>query len=220
MKKAKKVVALALCAVMLVVGSVAGTMAYLSSSTDVVTNTFTVGKVAITLDEAKVDLYGKVDGNERVLGNEYKLMPGHTYVKDPTVTVTAGSEESYVRMIVTISDLADLKAACGVTGQFYPQNFVNGWDSSVWECVSMNENANGTVGTYEFRYYTTVDTLNNKDLKLDALFDEFTMPSGATNDQILALEDVQIDVVAHAIQADGFEGDADKAWKAFDGKTE
>ena len=54
MKKAKKVVALALCAVMLVVGSVAGTMAYLQSTTGVVTNTFTIGNVAITLDELNV----------------------------------------------------------------------------------------------------------------------------------------------------------------------
>ena len=54
MKKAKKVVALALCAVMLVVGSVAGTMAYLTSN-DSVTNTFTVGNVVITLDETNVD---------------------------------------------------------------------------------------------------------------------------------------------------------------------
>ena len=59
MKKAKKVVALALCAVMLVVGSVAGTMAYLTSSTGDVVNTFTVGNVAITLDEANVEAFGK-----------------------------------------------------------------------------------------------------------------------------------------------------------------
>ena len=47
-KKAKKVVALLLCAVLLVVGSVTGTMAYLTAN-DTVTNTFTVGKVAKVL---------------------------------------------------------------------------------------------------------------------------------------------------------------------------
>ena len=59
MKKAKKVVALLLCAVLLVVGSVAGTMAYLADTSDVVENTFTIGKVDITLDEAGVNEYGQ-----------------------------------------------------------------------------------------------------------------------------------------------------------------
>ena len=54
MKSAKKAIIAALCAVMLVVGSVAGTMAYLTS-TDEVVNTFTVGNVQIKLDEAKAN---------------------------------------------------------------------------------------------------------------------------------------------------------------------
>ena len=58
MKKQKKVLALVLCAVMLVASSVLATMAYLTAQTDVVKNTFTVGNVVIDLDEAKVDVYG------------------------------------------------------------------------------------------------------------------------------------------------------------------
>ena len=46
MKKTKKALLLSLCAVMLVTASVLGTMAYLTS-TDEVVNTFTVGNVAI-----------------------------------------------------------------------------------------------------------------------------------------------------------------------------
>ena len=53
MKTARKVLMIALCAVLLVSISVMGTMAYLTSQ-DTVTNTFTVGKVAINLDEADV----------------------------------------------------------------------------------------------------------------------------------------------------------------------
>lgn len=45
-------------AVLLVAASVMGTLAYLTS-TDTVKNTFTVGKVAITLDEAEVTEYGE-----------------------------------------------------------------------------------------------------------------------------------------------------------------
>ena len=66
MKKKTKALMLVLCAVLLVTASVLGTMAYLTS-TDQVVNTFTVGKVAITLDEAQVDLDGTpVAGAARV----------------------------------------------------------------------------------------------------------------------------------------------------------
>ena len=57
MKKKTKALMLVLCAVLLVTASVLGTMAYLTS-TEKVVNTFTVGKVAITLDEAKVNADG------------------------------------------------------------------------------------------------------------------------------------------------------------------
>jgi predicted ribosomally synthesized peptide with SipW-like signal peptide len=220
-KKAKKVVALLLCAVLLVVGSVTGTMAYLTSK-DTVTNTFTVGNVAIKLDEAKVNAYGKpvndsgnvVDLNDapRVKTNDYKLIPGHKYVKDPTVTVTAKSEGSYVRMMVTVSDLADLKAACGVTGTLLLENYVDGWDNTKWISTSLVENSYNTA-IYEFRYYTVVP-YSESDTTLEPLFKHFTMPETATNAQITALEEMEINVVAHAIQADGF-ADAAAAWTAF-----
>ena len=96
MKKKTKALMLVLCAVLLVTASVLGTMAYLTS-TDQVVNTFTVGKVAITLDEAQVDPDGTpVAGAARVKGNAYHLLPGHTYTKDPTVHVQANSENSFI----------------------------------------------------------------------------------------------------------------------------
>ena len=87
MKKFKALLVVA-CALLLVAASVFGTMAYLTS-TDTVTNTFTVGKVKITLDEAQVNTDGKPikkDGTivqnaaeaERVKKNSYKLLPGHS----------------------------------------------------------------------------------------------------------------------------------------------
>ena len=105
MKTKSKALLLTLCAVLLVAASVLGTMAYLTS-TDTVTNTFTVGKVEIKLDETDV-----TDPNgPRVKANSYKLMPGTTYTKDPTVTVLKGSEESYVRMKVTFNNASKLMA--------------------------------------------------------------------------------------------------------------
>ena len=95
MKTKSKALLLTLCAVLLIAASVLGTMAYLTSSAEV-KNTFTIGKVEIKLDETDVTN----PTGPRVTANSYKLMPGTTYTKDPTVTVKAGSEESYVRMKV------------------------------------------------------------------------------------------------------------------------
>ena len=77
----KKTLTVVIALVLVVVMSVAGTVAYLTS-TKTVTNTFTVGKVEITLDETDVDVYGSKDGETRVAENTYKLIPGHTYTKD------------------------------------------------------------------------------------------------------------------------------------------
>ena len=107
MKTKSKALLLTLCAVLLVAASVLGTMAYLTS-TDTVTNTFTVGKVEIKLDETDVTN----PTGPRVQANSYKLMPGTTYTKDPTVTVKAGSEESYVRMKVTFNNATEIIALC------------------------------------------------------------------------------------------------------------
>ena len=103
MKTKSKALLLTLCAVLLVAASVLGTMAYLTSSAEV-KNTFTIGKVEIKLDETDVTN----PTGPRVTANSYKLMPGTTYTKDPTVTVKAGSEESYVRMKVTFNNAAAL----------------------------------------------------------------------------------------------------------------
>lgn len=210
MKTKTKALILAVCAVLLVVTTVFATVAFLTS-TATVTNTFTFGKVAITLDETDVDLYGVKVGDSRVAKNDYKLIPGHTYTKDPTVHVAADSEESYIRMIVTISDFADVKAAFG--DDFLLQNFVKGWDSAKWLFETWSEKDN--VATYEFRYHKTVKTVGDSaPLDLEPLFTEIFVPGTVDNAKLAKLEELEINVVAHAIQADGF-ASADDAWNAF-----
>ena len=115
MKKFKALLVVA-CALLLVAASVFGTMAYLTSNDEVV-NTFSVGSVAIKLDEAKANTDGSlVAGADRVKANSYKLLPGHTYNKDPMVTVLSGSESSYVKMTVTFSKASALDAIFAPTG--------------------------------------------------------------------------------------------------------
>lgn len=212
MKSKKKVLVTLLCAALLVFASVMGTLAYLKSTTDVANNTFSVGNVQLTLDEAKVDVYGEpIEGANRVLGNEYKLIPGHEYVKDPTVTVKGGSEESYIRMMVEITDFQDVKKVFG--NDFLPQYFVTGWDPELWISTGNVVVTNDTA-VYEFWYKDTVNTLGADDKVLEPLFETIVVPDDVENEAIALLDDMEINVVAHAIQADGFDDAAD-AWAEF-----
>ena len=211
MKNKSKVLILFLSAMLLVGASVLGTMAYLKSS-DTVENTFTVGLVKIKLDEADVNKDGSYVSNHdaRVKENEYHLLPGHTYIKDPTVTVLKGSEASYVRMLVTVNEQADLDEIFAPIGADLTSIF--GGVSSDWTLYGEKENGDDTR-TYEFRYNSIVAALDD-DLVLDDLFETITVPSSITGEQLATVTDLKITVVANAIQADGFDN-ADAAWAAF-----
>ena len=215
MKKTKALI-LALCAVVLVAVSVMGTLAYLTDSEEVV-NTFTVGNVDIKLDETDVDEKGEpIQGAERVKENEYHLIPGGEYVKDPTVTVVKGSEEAYLRLLVTISDIADLKAVFG--NDFLPENYVEGWDKAVWNCAKITDNGDDTV-TYEFRYHKTVDAYKaTEDVVLEALFTKIKVPAQLDGEELKAISEMKVTVVGNAIQKAGFDS-ADAAWTAFDAQV-
>ena len=213
MKTKSKALLLTLCAVLLVAASVMGTMAYLTS-TDKVENTFTVGNVKITLDEAKVNTDGTpVTPAERVKANEYKLLPGHTYNKDPMVTVLNGSEASYIKMTVTFSKASALDAIFAPTGADLISIF-NGYDSANWIYKDNTKDANADTRTYEFWYKETVGA-PTADVALDALFDSITVPGTITNEQLATIEGMTITVNAYAIQADGF-ANADAAWAQAD----
>ena len=211
MKKFKALLVVA-CALLLVAASVFGTMAYLTS-TDTVTNTFTVGKVKITLDEAKVDADGTPVANaERVKANEYKLLPGHIYTKDPTVTVEAGSESSYVKMTVTFSKANELDAIFAPNGANLTSIF-NGYDAASWIAKGNTKDTTANTRTYEFWYKEAVGAPNGN-VALDALFDSITVPGEITAEQLDTIKGMTITVNAYAIQADGFTN-ANDAWAAF-----
>ena len=99
MKKAKLLTTLAAVALIGAIG-VGSTFAYLSSKTETVVNTFTVGNVVITLDEKDTD--NSTPNAERDKANAYTdMIPGSSYEKDPTVHVAANSENCYVFVKVT-----------------------------------------------------------------------------------------------------------------------
>ena len=208
----KKSIALVMMAVLLVAASVMGTLAYLTSHDEVV-NTFTVGKVAIKLDEAAANTDGTLVPNaDRVKTNSYKLLPGHTYNKDPMVTVLAESEPSYIKMTVTFSKANELDAIFAPTGADLTSIF-NGYDAANWIAKGNTKDANANTRTYEFWYKETVGAPDG-DVALDALFDSITVPGNITQEQLATIEGMTITVNAYAIQADGSDT-ADAAWAKF-----
>ena len=204
----KKILSLTLVVCLLAIAVVGGTLAYFTDTENEVTNTFTVGNVQIKLDETDVDVYGDATGNGRLEeGNEYKLIPGHTYTKDPMVTVAAGSEPCYVRMLVKVNDVEALKTAFPTlvdqaTDVFLLQELtkdeagVMTWNPN-WEYAGYND------GVYEFRYNAVVDARTGVQ-ELPELFTDITVPAGTTGTALAELEDLGITVYAQAIQEDGF----------------
>lgn len=201
MKKSmlRKVLLLACSAVLLVCLSVGATLAYLTS-TDTVVNTFTVGSVEIKLDEIKTDLYGAAETPAtRVQTNEYKLIPGHEYTKDPTIHVTAGSEKCILFVKVT-NDIAEIEAGTTIADQMAALN---------WKPVTDAE------GVY---YYESVVDASKSQQNV-TVFNKFTISGTADVAQYVTEKDEDgkitggktIEVIAYAVQADGFNTDNDNA---------
>lgn len=181
-KTARKVLLMACSALLLVCLTVGATVAYLTSTTDVVENTFTVGNVQITLDETEVDVYGKaVTPAAKTIENTYKLIPGHTYTKDPTIHVAKGSEECY--LFVKVEDgIVDIQDATTIADQMAANN----WEATAQKNVFVLKN---TVNALEATDDIDVPVFANFKIKGDAAVDEC---AGKT-----------ITIVACAVQADG-----------------
>ena len=210
--KMRKVLLTVCCAALLVCVTIGATVAYLTS-TDEVVNTFTVGNVQIKLDEAKANPDGTlVENAARVDANSYKLLPGHTYNKDPMVTVLKDSESCYVKMTVTFTKANELDAIFDPNGATLTSIF-NGYNSSNWIYKGNTKDASANTRTYEFWYKETVAAPDG-DVALDALFDSITVPGTITGAQLASIAGMTITANAYAIQADGF-ATADAAWAAF-----
>lgn len=198
MKKKTKALMLVLCAVLLVTASVLGTMAYLTS-TDKVVNTFTVGKVAITLDEAKVNADGTaVTPAERVKQNAYHLLPGHTYTKDPTVHVQANSEDSFIFVKVE-NGIEKYEAGTTIAAQIA----ANGWTA--------------LTGVENVYYKTYTKSAESTDLPV---FGNFTIANhaDAADSWNNFSAETKVTVTAYAVQQDGF-ASAAAAWGETFGAT-
>lgn len=105
MKNMKRI-ALVVAITLLLGCAIGGTLAWLTDSTETVTNTFTSSDVDIELKEHTYDpTSNSLTSTETNKGvDNYKMVPGITLPKDPKVTVMAGSEDCYVFVEVTPSN--------------------------------------------------------------------------------------------------------------------
>lgn len=92
MTTTKKLVVAVVALSLALVTVVGATLAFLLAESNVVTNTFTYGKITIELTE---DLKQDKDGLEYS-----NVVPGDALDKDPTVTVLKDSEECYVYVLI------------------------------------------------------------------------------------------------------------------------
>lgn len=213
--KNNKVLILAVCTLLVLNFTLLTTLAWLTDSSEVV-NTFTVGKVDIELEESDTDN----DGDKH--NNEYHLIPGEDCVKDPTMTVKAGSAESYLRIIMTVHNQPAVQKIID-----NPKNdlddygdLLGGWDPAVWQYEGFTEDKAAKTISFEFRYKETVDGFNDENQPLNetlaALFTTLIVPETLTMEELNELYEGGFKIVleGHAIQAAGFET-ADEAWAAF-----
>lgn len=99
--KTKKILALALAAVLLVAVSVAGTVAYLTAESGPVENTFVPSDIDVEIKEHKYnDETFELTDEWTTTNSNYQFVPGVDLPKDPTVTVT-NDVDCYVFLTVT-----------------------------------------------------------------------------------------------------------------------
>lgn len=179
----KKLTMIAALALAVCIG-IGGTLAYLTSETNKVTNTFTVGNVAAELYETDNT---KSDGSTTTTGNTYSnVAPGATVDKDPTIKITSATGKNFVYIGVY-----------NPNGDNVTYSVNTGWDQ---------------VGTYtkEGKTYTVYGYQTAKALNETAtLFDEITFSEDLENSE--TLQDMVL--IGFAVQEDGF-ATAQAAWTA------
>lgn len=187
----KKTVALVLAMVLVVALAVGGTIAYLTDKTQTIENTFTVGNVNIELKETfntDADKDGKLDSWTA------QLIPGKSYVKDPTVSVKDGSEDCW--LFVKFDELGNAAEYIQYTSNL---NEENGWTKG---------NGTDIPENVWYRHVAKTDTLRSFGLLAD---NKVTINgTTVTSDSMDLAKDAKLVYTAYACQSYGM--DAAKAW--------
>lgn len=186
--KTKKILALALAAVLLMGITVAGTIAYLQAESETVTNTFAPSGIAIELDESEYNAENNslVANTEVQANDDYQFIPGRNLPKDPTVTVDATVTDVDIFLFLTVD----------TTNWTVPADITYDIDSK-WTKLE-----NGV-------YYTTWAA--GEDVDFNVLVDkQIVVGTGLTENEMATIpESVSLSFHAYAIQQQGFAGKTD-----------
>ena len=212
--------------------TVGGTLAFFTD-TETATNTFTVGNVNITLDEAIVT---RAEGsNEWIADEEERTEEGNTYdnifpgaylPKDPTVTVAKDSEDCYVRLKIEVKNWNRIKKLITSTDEleakFDPEDFIE-YDGNEYPWEVEDLNASLETGVFYLRYIGAVTPDGTNDVVLSAPFTAITIPYECTANDMEKFKNFSIKIEAQSIQAHGFVDSSeisavDAAWAAFDAR--
>lgn len=195
MKKKTLIMALVVCLIAVV--AIGGTLAYFTDNEEKV-NTFTMGKVDITLTESKWE----------APDNTY---PGIAYPKNPVVT-NVGDDPAWIRVDVTLSDAKAFMDAAAKHNITDLSMIFAGHDESKWMLAGKNYDSTKNTLTYSYYYKALLDP--NKDT--GEIFTSVKIP-GAFNvaDMSAIGTDFTITVQAHAIQTSDDYNTVEEAFAAY-----
>ena len=204
MKNMKKILTMMGVIALTAAIAIGGTLAYLTSTAEV-KNTFSVGKVTIDMDEAKVDGEGHATNDSRVKANTYNLLPGHKYDKDPVVYVEAKSEDCYLFLELD-NQLKDIIVEKDGIKKIEAQILANGWalldgSQNIYTRVATKSDNRQSFSTFT-AFVLEGDGLENN----------------GDGQGVDYYDGKQIVVNAYAVQKDGF-ASAKAAWDETFGKT-
>lgn len=217
----KRFVAILLCVTLVALAAIGATFAYLTDS-KTVKNTFTVGDVKIKLDETNVN----APEGDRVTSNTYNVYPGAVVTKDPIVHNT-GKNGAYVRAVVTIEDGMNWLGLYNENVWTAPQEaafnaMINNTLGDGWELVDIAYDMSGpNHPTSDFVATLKYTKVLEAGKDTTAMFSQIAFPTKLTGNDVTTRigqnGEFGINVVAQAIQADGFENWVD-AFAAYDAK--
>ena len=215
----KKILAFAMVFALAAVAVVGGSLAYFTD-TDAKENTFTVGNVKIALVEEQNSDNGLVDFEDRK-----QLMPGAENAVDKIVSVkNTGGNAAYIRVKITVpTELAE------IIHLVFEDDYTSTWNEVTSETVDDGKVYTAVYKTKIASGESTSHLLSKVylDERVDMILDDNNNPvyfytvttvegDAVTTENVpVSLDEIKVDVIAEAIQADGFES-AEDAFAAFD----
>lgn len=202
----KKAIVAVVALVLVLCCAMGGTLAWLVDSTTEVKNTFTYGDINISLWEHELNEDGLTLSADVFTGEEqtgFKMIPGNKIEKDPTVTVKADSEASWLFVKIVESDNFD---------SFMEYSIATGW-------TALNDaNADGVAD--DGIYYRTVDaTTADTDFAVlanDSVSVKDTVTKDMLKDGVFVAPTLSF--TAYAVQRDTNITTAAQAWNIAMGK--